>query len=67
MPDLLEALSTDALDERQTMTRNIMKIQRDQAPGIILYNMVRFDAVGREVSGFKNTFGSIAYDELTLR
>ncbi len=65
-PDLNKALGTAALPERERLTRKVMARQRDQAPGIILYNMVRFDAAAKTVTGFKNTFGTISYEMLQM-
>ncbi|MDX2225268.1 MAG: hypothetical protein SFV21_21105, partial [Rhodospirillaceae bacterium] len=66
MPMLNEALATFDLDKRRELTRAVLRRQRDQAPGILLHDYVRFDAVARNASGFSINTGFIPYDEIDV-
>lgn len=66
MPLLREAMSAFDLDERRALTRQVLKRQRDQAPGIFLYDLVRFDGVHKDLRGYASHVGYIPYHELHL-
>lgn len=66
MPLLTKAMQTFDLGERRTLTQQVLRHQRDQAPGILLYDLYRFDGVRRELKGYANHVGYIPYHELSL-
>lgn len=66
MPLLNQALGTFDLDTRRDLTRQVLRRQREQAPGILLYDLYRFDGVRRELKGYVNHVGYIPYHELWL-
>jgi peptide/nickel transport system substrate-binding protein len=66
MPLLREAMGTFDLKERQKLTRQVLKRQRDQAPAILLFDYVRFDGVHRNLKGYANHVGYIPYHDLFL-
>ncbi|MCB2108163.1 MAG: ABC transporter substrate-binding protein [Rhodobacteraceae bacterium] len=66
MPVLEKALATFDLDERKALTHQILRRQRDQAPGILLYDQIRFDAVANRVSGYRFLGGYVPYDEIDV-
>lgn len=66
MPLLKQALGTFDLEARRDLTRQVLRHQRDQAPGILLYDLYRFDGVRRDLKGYVNHVGYIPYHELWL-
>jgi len=65
-PLLEQARSTFDLDERLQLTQQVMRHQRDQASGIFLYDVVRFDGLTRHVKGFSVYTDFIPYDQISL-
>ena len=66
MPLLNEALATFDLDTRRALTQQVLAHPRDQAPGILLHDNVRFDGVSRAVKNFAVTAGYIPYDAIDI-
>lgn len=67
MPLLKKAMRTFDLEERRVLTQQVLRRQRDQAPGILLYDLYRFDGVRRELEGYSNHLGYIPYHELRIQ
>lgn len=63
---LNQALGTFDLDTRRDLTRQVLRHQRDRAPGILLYDLYRFDGVRRDLKGYVNHVGYIPYHDLWL-
>lgn len=66
MPLLKEALGTFDLDKRRELTKKVLRHQRDQAPGILLHDYVRFDGVAKRVKNFSINIGFVPYDEIEI-
>lgn len=66
MPLLKQALGTFDLDKRRALTRQVLRHQRDQAPGILLHDYVRFDGVAKRVKNFSINIGFVPYDEIEI-
>ena len=66
MPLLKEALGTFDLDKRRELTKQVLRHQRDQAPGILLHDYVRFDGVAKRVKNFAIYLGYVPYDQIDL-
>jgi peptide/nickel transport system substrate-binding protein len=67
MPLLEEARATFDLDKRLELTRAVLKRQREQAPGILLYELVRYYGVSSRVSGFEVPVGFLRYDLMDVK
>lgn len=66
MPLLNKAMGTFDLKERRGLTQQVLKRQRDQAPGILLYDLYRFDGVSKRISGYSNHVGYVPYHEISI-
>jgi peptide/nickel transport system substrate-binding protein len=66
MPLLKEALGTFDLDQRRELTKQVLRHQRDQAPGILLHEYIRFDGVAKRVRNFAIHIGFIPYHEIEV-
>jgi len=66
MPLLKEALGTFDLDKRRELTKQVLRHQRDQAPGILLHDYVRFDGVAKRVKDFSINIGFVPYDAIDV-
>ena len=66
IPKLDAAAATFDLAAREAMTKDIMRHQRDMAPGIFLYELTRFDGISRGLDGFSVEVGHISYEALSL-
>ncbi len=66
MPLLGRAMRTFDLEERRVLTQQVLRRQRGQAPGILLYDLARFDALHRDLRGYANHVGYISYHDLYL-
>ena len=66
-PLLAAARSTAALADRLELTKRVVRRQTEQAPGLLLWEKIRFDAVSNKVEGFVHDLNFIHYDRLTLR
>ncbi len=66
MPLLKEALGTFDLDKRRELTKQVLRHQRDQAPGILLHDYVRFDGVAKRVKNFDIQLGFVPYEQIQL-
>ena len=66
MPLLKEALGTFDLDKRRELTKQVLRHQRDMAPGILLHEYIRFDGVAKRVKNFSINIGFIPYEEIEL-
>lgn len=67
MPLLKEALGTFDLDKRLALTRKVLRHQRDQAPGLLLHDLVRYDAYADEITGFDMIGGYVPYDQIDFK
>jgi peptide/nickel transport system substrate-binding protein len=66
MPLLKQALGTFDLEQRRQLTRQILRHQRDMAPGILLHDYVRFDGVAKRVKNFSINIGFVPYDDIEI-
>jgi peptide/nickel transport system substrate-binding protein len=66
MPLLKQALGAFDLDNRRELTRQVLRRQRDQAPGILLHDYVRFDGVAKRVKNYAIHIGFVPYDLIEL-
>jgi peptide/nickel transport system substrate-binding protein len=66
MPLLKQALGTFDLEKRRELTQQVLRHQRDQAPGILLHDYVRFDGVAKRVKNYSIHIGFVPYDEISL-
>ena len=66
MPLLAAAQSTNGLDDRLALTRRVIRRQTEQAPGLLLWEKIRFDAVSNRVRGFAHDLNFVHYDRLKL-
>ena len=66
IPKLEGAASTFDLAQREALTKEIMRHQRDMAPGIFLYELTRFDGLSGDLSGFSVDVGHISYEALSI-
>ena len=64
MPLLAAAQSTNGLDDRLALTRRVIRRQTEQAPGLLLWEKIRFDAVSNGVRGFAHDLNFVHYDRL---
>jgi peptide/nickel transport system substrate-binding protein len=67
MPLLKEALGTFDLEKRRALTRQVLKHQRDQAPGLLLHDLVRYDAYSNRITGFDMIAGYVPYDQIDIK
>lgn len=67
MPLLEEARGTFDLAKRLELTREVLKRQWEQAPGILIYELVRYYGVSSRVSGFEVPVGFIRYDLMDVK
>lgn len=67
MPLLNEARGTFDLDKRRELTRAVLKRQRDQAPGILVYELVRYYGVSSRVKDFQVPIGFVRYDLMDVK
>ena len=66
MPLLKQALGTFDLDKRRELTKQVLRHQREQAPGILLHEYVRFDGVAKRVKNFAIHLGFVPYEQIDL-
>ncbi|MBL8645337.1 MAG: hypothetical protein JNK21_15500, partial [Rhodospirillaceae bacterium] len=66
MPLLKQALGTFDLDKRRELTRQVLRHQRDQAPGILLHDYIRFDGVAKRVKNFSINIGYVPYADIEI-
>jgi peptide/nickel transport system substrate-binding protein len=66
MPLLKEAMGTFDLEKRRELTQKVLRHQRDQAPGILLHDYVRFDGVAKRVKNFSINIGYIPYANIEI-
>ncbi|MDX2142893.1 MAG: ABC transporter substrate-binding protein [Rhodospirillaceae bacterium] len=66
MPLLKQALGTFDLDKRRELTKQVLRHQRDMAPGILLHEYIRFDGVAKRVKNFSINIGFIPYEEIEV-
>ncbi|MBL8628854.1 MAG: ABC transporter substrate-binding protein [Rhodospirillaceae bacterium] len=66
IPLLKQALGTFDLDKRRELTRQVLRHQRDQAPGILLHDYVRFDGVAKRVKNFSINIGYVPYADIEI-
>jgi peptide/nickel transport system substrate-binding protein len=67
MPLIEEARSEFNMEKRLALTRAVLKRQWEQAPGILLYEMVRYYGVASRVTGFDVPVGFIRYDLMDVK
>ena len=67
MPIVERASSTASLDERLKLTRAVMRRYRDQMPAILLWDIVYFDAIRKEIGEVPAVGTWIVYDRITKR
>jgi peptide/nickel transport system substrate-binding protein len=67
MPLLKQALGTFDIEKRRTLTRQVLKHQRDMAPGLLLHDLVRYDAYSNEVTGFDMIASYVPYDQIGFK
>jgi peptide/nickel transport system substrate-binding protein len=65
--DLIKAARVE-LDEarRLVLTREVVRLSRDRAAALFLYEIVGFDALAPHVRGYRNAFGVIDYAALDV-
>lgn len=66
MPLIEKAESAFDINERRRLTQEVMRYQRELAPGILLYETARFDALNKAVEGYDIAVGNISYDQISL-
>ncbi len=64
MPLLAAAFSTTSLEKRLALTRRVIRRQTERAPGLLLWEKIRFDAASSRVEGFVHDLNFIHYDRL---
>ncbi len=67
MPMVERASSTASMDERLKLTRTVMRRYRDQMPAILLWDIVYFDAIRKEIGEVPAVGTWIVYDRITKR
>ena len=55
------------LDRRRELVHSILQSHHDAPPGILLWEMVRFDGLAREIVDYSVTAGVIRFDKIRLR
>ncbi len=66
MPLLLEALSTENLEKRKALTQQVIRRTSEQAPGILLWEKVRYDGYSPRLINFVYNVGSVPYHQFEL-
>ena len=66
MPILSSAATASSMDERLRLTRQAVHRQTEQAPGLLLWEKIRFDAVAEELEGFVHHINFVPYDKLAV-
>lgn len=64
MPLLAAAQSTAEPEQRRALTQRVVHRQTEQAPGLLLWEKIRFDAVSSRVDGFVHDLNFVHYDRL---
>ena len=64
MPLLAAAQSTAEPELRRALTQRVVHRQTEQAPGLLLWEKIRFDAVSSRVDGFVHALNFVHYDRL---
>ena len=54
------------MDKRRELTKQVLRHQREQAPGILLHEYVRFDGVAKRVKNFAIHLGFVPYEQIDL-
>ena len=65
-PLLAAARSTLDLDQRLALTHRAVRRQTEQAPGLLLWEKIRYDAASSRVEGFIHEMNYILFDKLRL-
>lgn len=66
-PLLAAAYSTADPVERLALTKRVVRRQSEQAPGLLLWEKIRYDAVSEGVEGFTHDLNFVHYDRLKRR
>ena len=64
---LAEAQNSGDLVGRMDLTRRVVRQQTEQAPGLLLWEKLRFDANASQVHGFIHDLNFVHYDKLVRR
>jgi peptide/nickel transport system substrate-binding protein len=67
MPTVERAVSTASMAEREQLTRTVMRRYREQLPAILLWDIVYFDAIRKEIGEVPAVGSWIVYDRITKR
>ena len=64
MPILKQAAGATIMDQRLRLTRQAVRRQTEQAPGLLLWEKIRFDAVSEKLDEFVHHINFVPYDQL---
>ncbi len=66
MPTYMAAVRAESLDERASLTREVLAFYHDQATAILLQEVPLLDGVGPRVGNYAPNKGKINYETITL-
>ena len=66
LPLIEQASAAFDLEERRRLTQQVMRLQLDHVPAILLYETARFDGLNAAIENFLIEVGHINYDEIAL-
>lgn len=67
MPLIAAAQSTSDPTERLALTQRVVRRQTEEAPGLLLWEKIRYDAVSSRVEGFLHDLNFVHFDRLKRR